>query len=371
MDTMTVPRHAGTFHIPETPDPAPGFPDPAPGFCAIIGAVNYTLTENAPLASRNTLRVPATTRWLAEVQDVASLGDLLARSEAQGPVLVLGAGSNLLLTRDFDGLVIHFDQRGIEILTDGSLRIGAGENWHALVRWTLSHGYCGFENLALIPGTVGAAPIQNIGAYGTELEEFVAAVHAWDRRQNAPVVLGRDECGFAYRDSVFKREPDRWLVTHVEFRLPSDRPLMLDYAGVREELHAMGCSTPTHTDVADAVERLRRRKLPDPADIGNAGSFFKNPVVTRTVADALVHKNPGMPAWDSGSATKLSAAWLLEQCGFKGYRQGDAGFSERHALVLVNHGGASGADLWALAQRAQAEVEQRFGVRLEPEPRII
>jgi UDP-N-acetylmuramate dehydrogenase len=330
----------------------------------------YTLTEHAPLAPRNTLRVPATARWLAEVQDPGSLGELLARPEAQGPVLVLGEGSNLLLTRDFDGLVIHFNQRGIEILADGGLRVGAGENWHALVRWTLAHGYCGFENLALIPGTVGAAPIQNIGAYGTELAEFVVAVHAWDRAQRAPVVVGREECGFGYRDSVFKREPDRWLVTHVEFRLPAERPLVLDYAGVREELGAMGCDKPTHADVATAVERLRRRKLPDPAEIGNAGSFFKNPVVTHGLAQALVRQFPGMPSWDSDGAAKLSAAWLLEQCGFKGYRDGDAGFSERHALVLVNHGNASGEELWALAQRAQAEVEKTFGVRLEPEPRI-
>lgn len=339
--------------------------------CAIIGTVNYSLTEHAPLAARNTLRVPAMARWLAEVRDAESLGELLARPEAQGPVLVLGEGSNLLLTRDFDGLVIHIDQRGIEILADGSLRVGAGENWHALVRWTLGRGYCGFENLALIPGTVGAAPVQNIGAYGTELDEFVVAVHAWDRDRGAPVVIGREACGFAYRDSVFKRQPERWVVTHVEFNLPTQRPLVLDYAGVREELAALGCETPTHTDVASAVERLRRRKLPDPAQIGNAGSFFKNPVVTRAVAEMLARQYPEMPRWASGHAAKLSAAWLLEQCGFKGYRDGDAGFSARHALVLVNHGGASGAALWALAQRAQAEVEHKFGVRLEPEPRVL
>jgi UDP-N-acetylmuramate dehydrogenase len=333
--------------------------------------VNYTLTEHAPLATRNTLRVPATARWLAEVWDVESLGEVLARPEAQGPVLVLGEGSNLLFTRAFDGLVIHFNHRSIEILADGGLRVGAGANWHALVRWTLDRGYCGLENLALIPGTVGAAPIQNIGAYGTELAEFVVAVHAWDRAHGAPVVVGRGDCGFAYRDSVFKREPDRWLVTHVEFRLSTQRPLMLDYAGVRDELAAMGCDTPTHTDVAIAVERLRRRKLPDPAEIGNAGSFFKNPVVTCAVADQLARQYPDMPRWESGTAAKLSAAWLLEQCEFKGYREGDAGFSERHALVLVNHHGATGADLWALAQRAQATVEKKFGVRLEPEPRII
>jgi UDP-N-acetylmuramate dehydrogenase len=333
--------------------------------------VSYTLTEHAPLAARNTMRVPATARWLAEVQDACSLGPLLARPEAKGPVLVLGEGSNLLLTRDFDGLVIHVNQRGIEILGDGRLRVGAGENWHALVRWTLRRGYCGFENLALIPGTVGAAPIQNIGAYGTELDEFVVAVHAWDRAADAAVVIGRDECGFAYRDSVFKRAPDRWLITHVEFRLPTERPLVLDYAGVRDELDAMGCDAPTHADVADAVERLRRRKLPDPGQIGNAGSFFKNPVVTRDIAEALAHQHPGFPWWEAGNVAKLSAAWLLEQCGFKGYREGAAGFSDRHALVLVNHGGASGAELWALAQRAQAKVEKEFGVRLEAEPRIV
>lgn len=341
----------------------------------------HTLTENAPLDARTTFRVPARAAWFTEVHDAAAVPEVLALPQAAAGVLVLGEGSNVLFARDFDGLVVHPDIRGIEVLADGAVRAGAGENWHAFVRWTLARGYAGLENLALIPGTVGAAPIQNIGAYGTELDEFVVGVHAYDRSARAQVVLGRDACGFSYRDSVFKQERDRYIVTAVEFRLPRERPLVLDYAGVRDELAAMGRASPLPADVADAVERLRRRKLPDPAEVGNAGSFFKNPVVAAGVAQRLAAEYPDMPAWplkgsdrigsDPGSVTKLSAAWLLEQCGYKGAREGDAGFSERHALVLVNHGNATGAQLWALAQRAQSEVERKFGVVLEPEPRVV
>ncbi|MFN2301997.1 MAG: UDP-N-acetylmuramate dehydrogenase, partial [Gammaproteobacteria bacterium] len=317
----------------------------------------HTLTENAPLAARTTFRVPAHAAWLAEVRDAGAMPEVLALPQAAPGVLVLGEGSNILFTRDFDGLVVHPDIRGIEVLADGAVRAGAAENWHAFVRWTLARGYAGLENLALIPGTVGAAPIQNIGAYGTELEEFVSAVHAYDRVARAQCELSRDACAFSYRDSVFKQQRDRYIVTAVEFRLPRERAPVLDYAGVRDELAAMGVAAPSPTDVADAVERLRRRKLPDPAEVGNAGSFFKNPVVAAEAAERLAAAFPEMPMWNG----KLSAAWLLEQCGFKGARDGDAGFSERHALVLVNHGSATGAQLWALAQRAQAEVKQKFG----------
>ena len=337
-----------------------------------------TLIEDAPLAARNTLRVAARAALLAEVHDAAALAELFAfPAVREHGILVLGEGSNVLFTGDYAGTVIAMATRGVEVLDDDDgtrarIRVAAGERWDDFVRWSLGRGYAGLENLILIPGTVGAAPLQNIGAYGVEVGEFIHAVEAWDRQSQCAVTLDRDACGFAYRDSIFKRASDRWLITAVVFALPSAHALRLDYAGVREELAAMGVTQPAPFHVAEAVLRLRTRKLPDPAVIGNAGSFFKNPVVPLAQAEALKREHPVLPSWPGSEGhAKLSAAWLIETCGFKGLREGDAGISNRHALVLVNHGQARGAELWALAQRVQAGVRERFGVELEPEPRII
>jgi len=316
--------------------------------------------------------VPARAAWLAELTDAAGLADLLARPEAQGRVLALGSGSNILFTGDFDGLVVRLATRGIEVTDTGRVRVAAGENWDAFVRWALAHGYAGLENLILIPGSVGAAPIQNIGAYGAEVRDFVHSVEAWDCRAQQFVRFDNAACAFAYRDSVFKRQPQRFIVTHVEFTLPRARPLLLEYAGVRQELDAMGIGDPDHVQVAAAVERLRRRKLPDPAVLGNAGSFFKNPIISAAQAVYFRQEYPTAPVYPlGGGKAKLSAAWLLEYCGFKGARAGDAGFSEQHALVLVNHGAATGKQLWELAARARAAVTDRFGLTLVPEPVVL
>jgi len=337
----------------------------------------FTLERDASLRDLNTLRVAATARWLATVGSAAALPAVLARPEFDGlPLMVLGQGSNVLFAADFEGLVLRPAWRSARIARDDGdaalVHAEAGLGWDALVDWTLAQGLAGLENLALIPGLVGAAPIQNIGAYGAEAGEFITAVEAWDRRDAVHARLPRVECRFAYRDSVFKHEPDRWIVTAVEFRLPRSREPNLDYAGVREELAAMGLTTATPTQVAQAVRRLRRRKLPDPAVVGNAGSFFKNPVVPAALAQELAAAHPGLPVHASeGSACKLSAAWLIEACGLKGLREGDAGVSAQHALVLVNHGHASGAAMLGLARRVADSVERRFGVRLEPEPRIV
>jgi UDP-N-acetylmuramate dehydrogenase len=336
----------------------------------------YTIIENAPLTARNTFRVPARAELLIDVHDTAVLPELFQLGALKaGPVLVLGEGSNILLTRDWPGVVVCVAARGIRVLQNRGetalVRAEAGENWNDFVHWTLARGFAGTENLVLIPGSVGAAPIQNIGAYGAEVREFVETVEAFDRRDGRIVRLGNAECGFAYRDSLFKRELDRYLVTAVEFALPRQRELRLDYAGVREELASMGLVAPSHAAVADAVMRLRTRKLPNPALIGNAGSFFKNPVVDTTLATELAQQHHGMPSWPAAGHCKLSAAWLIESCNFKGLREGDAGVSSQHALVLVNHGQATGAQIWALAQRIQETVKQRFGVMLEAEPRVI
>ncbi|MGH8212092.1 MAG: UDP-N-acetylmuramate dehydrogenase [Rhodanobacteraceae bacterium] len=345
---------------------------------AAVDLGSYTLLEDANLHARNTLRVDARAALLAEVRDTNALSNLLEWPALRGMrTLVLGEGSNVLFAGNFDGLIVTLKTRGIEIVVEDGraarLRIAAGEHWNDVVRWSLSHGLCGLENLSLIPGSAGAAPVQNIGAYGVELETFMHSVAAFDLREKRPEVFDKADCAFAYRDSRFKREPDRWLITSLELDLPKSRQPVLDYAGVREELAAMHVEgTPTSVQVAEAVVRLRTRKLPDPALIPNAGSFFKNPVVPGERAAALKLENPAMPTWPSGEAhAKLSAAWLIETAGFKATREGDAGISERHALVLVNHGKATGAQLWALAQRVREGVQARFGVMLEPEPRII
>jgi UDP-N-acetylmuramate dehydrogenase len=252
------------------------------------------------------------------------------------------------------------------------IAVAAGERWDDFVRWTLGQGFAGLENLILIPGTVGAAPIQNIGAYGTEVAEFIESVEAWDLKERRVVTLDRQTCAFAYRDSLFKREPDRFIVTAVRFALPRTPTLRLDYAGIRDELARMGVDKPAPFHVAEAVVHLRTRKLPDPAVIGNAGSFFKNPMVDATQGEALKHEYPELVAWPGNDARwKLSAAWLIEAAGFKGTREGDAGISNRHALVLVNHGKASGQELWAFAQRVIDGVQSRFGITLDPEPVVI
>lgn len=336
----------------------------------------FTLEHGARIP--NSFRVPARARVLAHLHEARALPELLRRLEPEGgaPMFVLGAGSNVLFTRDFDGTVLQVATRGIHVADAGErarVRVAAGENWDAFVRWSLAEGFAGLENLVLIPGTAGAAPIQNIGAYGVELSEFAVGVEVWDRRRACFAELAASECAFGYRDSLFKHAPARYLVTALTLELPRRRALRLDYRGVRAELQAMGVAEPGHADVARAVERLRLRRLPDPRRIGNAGSFFKNPLVATGDAEALRARHPALPVYPGGvpAHAKLSAAWLIEACGFKGLREGAVGVSERHALVLVNYGDATGERIWALAERIRAAVAERFGVVLEPEPVIL
>jgi len=336
----------------------------------------YQLFANANLSAYNTLHLPARAKQLARLERIDALPALLADPAITGhPLLALGSGSNVLFAADPDALIVTITAAGIEHRGMENqhqiVRAEAGLGWHALVEWTLQHGLPGLENLALIPGTVGAAPIQNIGAYGLEVGERVRAVEVWDRTQQQWRRLTHAQCQFGYRDSIFKHDHERFIITAVEFALPVNAPLRHHYAGLDAELEAMGIDHPSARELADAVIAQRRRKLPDPAQIGNLGSFFKNPMIAQVEASALQDKHPGLPVWPSGGRGKLSAAWLIDQCGWKGHRSGDAGVSERHALVLVNHGQATGADLLALARRIADSVHARFGVMLEPEPRIV
>ena len=333
------------------------------------------VTEKPSLQGLNTFGVDASAQLMLTLE---SEEDLLSLPPFDpGRDLLLGGGSNLLLAGDVPGTVLQNRILGKEILESGqhhaTIEVGAGENWHEMVTWSLSRGFSGLENLSLIPGLAGAAPIQNIGAYGVELASMLENVTAWDLQRHNWVSFSRDQCRFAYRDSLFKTvHPDRYLITSIRLRLNRQFAPRLDYSGLAEELARFGISHPTAIEVSEAVIRLRRRKLPDPSVVGNAGSFFKNPVLDREEALSLLALNPKMAAWTHTDDTmKISAAWMIEHCGFKGSRQGDAGVSEQHALVLVNHGAADGRQLLELASRIQSTVHSTFGIRLEPEPRIV
>jgi UDP-N-acetylmuramate dehydrogenase len=290
------------------------------------------------------------------------------------PRLVLGGGSNLLLTGDFPGLVLHMRGQGIAIVGENAgatlVRAAAGENWHGLVQWTLAHGLGGMENLSLIPGSVGASPIQNIGAYGSELKDCFHSLTAFDFDTGELLTLDRAACEFGYRDSVFKhRLRDRAVILDVTFALPRAWQPNLRYAELAQEVAARGLAAPRPADISEAVIAIRQRKLPDPAVIGNAGSFFKNPVVSSSQRDALLAAHPQLVSYAQGDGSyKLAAGWLIDQCGWKGRTMGAAGVYEKQALVLVNRGQARGADVVALATAIRRDVERRFGVMLEPEP---
>ncbi|WP_199053455.1 UDP-N-acetylmuramate dehydrogenase [Aquitalea sp. ASV15] len=340
--------------------------------------MTLAIQSHISLKPHNTFGMAVQAAHFCQLDDTAQLPALLASSAYQaGPVLWLGGGSNLLLTRDYPGLVVRMALRGIHLLEESAdsvlVEAAAGENWHDFVRYSLQQGWYGLENLSLIPGTVGACPVQNIGAYGVEVKDRITQVVCADlHAQGASVVLDNADCRFAYRDSIFKHEAaGRLLVTAVRFQLSRQPQLKTGYGDIRQELEKRGISHPTPLDVSDVVMAIRASKLPDPAVLGNAGSFFKNPVVEQGQADALLQRFPALPHYPAGPGrVKLAAGWLIEQAGLKGYRQGDAGVHARQALVLVNHGQASGSQMWALARHVQDAVRQRYGVELEAEPLV-
>ncbi|MBN3003322.1 UDP-N-acetylmuramate dehydrogenase [Chromobacterium alkanivorans] len=341
--------------------------------------MSLTFSQHHPLKPLNTFGMDARARDFCELNALADLPALLDSPAYQtGPVLWLGGGSNLLFTRDYPGLVVKLGLRGIRLLEEnGDERIveaAAGENWHDFVLHTLSRGWYGLENLSLIPGTVGASPIQNIGAYGVEAKDHIHQVVCADlERGGAELTLDAADCRFGYRDSVFKHEAaGRLLVVAVRFRLSRAPRLRTGYGDIQQELTAAGVVSPTPRDVSDAVIRIRSSKLPNPAELGNAGSFFKNPVLPAEQAQALLARHPALPHYPAADGQiKLAAGWLIDQCGLKGYRDGDAGVHARQALVLVNYGAASGEQMRALADKVRAEVRRRFGVELEPEPIVL
>ncbi|MGD9332527.1 MAG: UDP-N-acetylmuramate dehydrogenase [Desulfobacterales bacterium] len=336
-----------------------------------------SIQENISLKPFNTFAVEARARWFLSVTAPDGLAEALAKAPPGRPLLVLGAGSNILFTRDFQGLVLKNDIRGREVVDQDRdrvlVRAGGGEDWHGFVQWCLRHRLYGLENLALIPGTVGAAPVQNIGAYGVEVGERIEAVEAIDLQSGAACRFDARACDFAYRHSMFKDGgPNRFLITAVTFRLHQQPRPVISYADVRRALADRKRPNITPSELSDLICTIRRRKLPDPEELPNAGSFFKNPVIAPTRYRALQDRFPGLPAYPiDDQRVKIAAGWMIERCGWKGRRRGACGVFARQALVLVNYGGATGRDVLALAQAVQASVEERFAIRLEPEPLIL
>jgi len=332
------------------------------------------IEADVPLGHCNTLRLPARAEWCATVDSHDALGEALAFARARRlAIRVLGGGSNVVLRERIDGCVLRMRLAGQEVLEDTAehvrVRVAAGVEWHGFVLDCHRRGWHGLENLALIPGTVGAAPIQNIGAYGVEAREFVETVDAVDRASGEALRLSRDDCRFGYRHSVFKDElAERVVITGVTLRLPRACRPRCDYPALRAALQAV--ADPSPGDVLEAVMRIRRERLPDPALLPNVGSFFKNPVVDRARFERLRAAHPGVVHWEAGDAVKLAAAWLVEQAGGKGLREGAVRVHERQALVLVNEGGATAAQVLRLAARIAAAVRARFGIDLEIEPAV-
>jgi len=338
--------------------------------------VTLQLQEHVSLKPYNTFGVDVAARWFAQAHDDDEVRASIAVAAEKGlSLMVVGGGSNLLLTRDIDALVLRMASRGIRVLGDDGEHVvveaEAGEVWNDFVRWTLSQGFGGLENLSLIPGTVGAAPMQNIGAYGVEIKDVFAGLTALDRQSGELCEFGLEDCAFAYRESRFKREPGRWLILRVRFALSRAAKLHLDYGPVRQRLADEGVTAPTPADVSRVISTIRREKLPDPAVLGNAGSFFKNPMVSADQAVALRQRYSDLVAYPQGDGqSKLAAGWLIDKAGWKGFREGAAGVHAQQALVLVNYGGATGSQLHDLALRIRDDIRQRFGVELEMEPNL-
>jgi len=330
------------------------------------------------LRAYNTFGLPAVARTLVRIASDADVRRVVDSPElGMAPKFILGGGSNIILTRDMPQVVLKVEVRGMRVVEERAdawiVESGAGENWHELVKFTLDAGCPGLENLALIPGTVGAAPVQNIGAYGVELQDRFDSLDAVDLVTGRSVSIGPQACGFGYRDSVFKHMlAGRSLITRVRFRLPRPWQPVLGYLELQKKIAETSITHPDAKQVFDWVCAIRHAKLPDPALIGNAGSFFKNPVVTPEQCRDIIGRDPEIVYYPMpDGSVKLAAAWMIDACGWKGKTVGDAGVYEKQALVLVNRGAAIGSEVMTLALAIQESVYGRFGIRLEPEPVVV
>lgn len=333
-----------------------------------------SIQTNVSLQPYNTFGIDATARFFVIINTVEELKDILQAPDYQDiPKLILGGGSNLLLTQNFEGLVIKINLKGIEKIKENDhhiwLRVGAGEIWHEFVLYCIQHQYAGIENLSLIPGTIGAAPMQNIGAYGVEIKEVFEELTALDLTTLQLTTYDLPTCRFGYRESIFKHEAKgKTIIVNVTFRLNKNPIFHVNYGDIQKTLTEMGVTNLTIKAVSDAVIQIRQSKLPNPAEIGNAGSFFKNPEISKAQFEQLKELYPTMPGYPtSDTMVKVPAGWLIEQAGWKGYRTGNVGVHARQALVLVNYGGGTGLQIKALSEQVQASVFEKFGIRLNAE----
>lgn len=334
------------------------------------------VSENISLRPFNTFGIEATARYLAKVENTDDIKNIL-QSELfkNNPFLILGEGSNILFTGKFNGLVLHPEIKGIDIIEKNGenvfIKAGCGENWDNFVNHCVKLNLCGIENLSYIPGSVGASPIQNIGAYGVEVKDVIEWVEAVDTETAKTVILKNNDCHFAYRDSIFKRQlKNKLIITNVVFKLSINQNLVTHYGNIEKDLQQY--AEKNVASVRDIIIKTRKEKLPDPAGFGNAGSFFKNPVVSVDVANQLLKNYPVMPFWRTNSSNiKLSAAWLIEQSGMKGKRNGNTGTFPRQPLVIVNYGDATGEDVLKFAHTIIKTVDEKFGIELETEVNII
>ncbi len=334
------------------------------------------IKEHFSLKHLNTFGIDATARYFAKTASEEETKDFFGKGKySPHPLLLIGKGSNILFTGDFEGLVLQPAIEGIRVIEENEdfvrVEAGAGVEWDCFVQWCVNNGYAGVENLSLIPGSTGCAPIQNIGAYGAEAKDVIESVRYIDTENLQNRSIPAEECRFGYRTSIFKEEmKNRAVVTGVIFNLSKRPRFNTSYGNLREEVEKAG--GPTLENVREAVISIRRSRLPDPCELGNAGSFFKNPVVDSSLAESLKKSFPRMPVYPAGKGkTKIAAGWLIEQCGWKGRRCGDAGVHSKQALVLVNHGNASGRQIYDLAMQISSSVEQKFSLKLEPEVVII
>jgi UDP-N-acetylmuramate dehydrogenase len=332
--------------------------------------------KNIPLNNYNTFRLGYKADCLVRVKTEREAVAFMRKNFSwKDPLLIIGDGSNILFTNDFRGTILKPELTGIRIEKSSGSEVivsaGAGVKWDNLVKWTVEKGLCGLENLSLIPGQTGAAAVQNIGAYGTEIKETILKVRSISTQDGSVRIFDRDECNFGYRSSVFKTtEKGKFLVTRVWFRLSNDKRFKIDYGSVREEINKLG--EINLANIRQAVINIRRNKLPDPDITGNAGSFFKNPVVSAERAADLKKLFPGMPCYEQNSSdVKLAAGWLIEQCGWKGRSIGNAGVHEKQALVLINHGSASGEEIFTLSEMIKNSVKNKFDIELEREVEVI
>lgn len=337
-----------------------------------------TIQQNIPLKPFNTFSIDAKAKYFAGFTNADELRELLSsKLKTQNSKLILGGGSNILLTKDFDGLVLKNELHGIELIKEDKhhyyVKAAAGENWNEFVMYCIKHNYAGLENLSLIPGNVGASPMQNIGAYGVELKDVFENLEAMHRKDLSIHTFTANDCAFGYRESVFKKKyKDEFVILYVTFRLNKEPVFNTSYGAVEQELEKMNVHELSIKAISQAVINIRTSKLPDPKQIGNAGSFFKNSIITKKHFDELKKKYAAMPGYAADDLhVKVAAAWLIEQCGWKGYRKNDAGVHTKQALVLANYGNATGKEIFDLSAKITESVKKKFNIQLEREVNII